>query len=380
MTLSKSLVSRQENRRQSNQKGKVLVTLDEQIARFKEEVLNIQRDGIVVEAIDNPPYLPIRTESPSMKEIFEAVKRLKNGKAAGVDAIPGEVLKVDANPMTKMLKPLFDEIWFQGGATLEQYPEDWIESLIVKLAKKGDLSSCGNWRGIALSVVRVRHGDLLSLLLFLVIMDKVMRAATWNKPKGIVGSQNKCLEDRDYADDPCLLAHTQQDMQAKLKDLESELAKVGLVVNTKKTEEIRVNARNNRPLLIGNETINRVENFTYLGSKISADGGAMKGVSMRIQKASGAFAKRSNVWKSTNITKQLNMKIFNAYFKSVLLYGCETWFVTNEVNRKLQVFVNSCYRRILRIWWNGNPNDWPSNDKLQQKADQQDINKEIQMR
>jgi len=477
-----------------SKEGKVLVTLEEQLARWKEhfeEVLNVEREGICVEVVNNPPILRITTSSPSIKEITEAVKRLKNGKAAGNDGIPAEVLKADGNATAKMLKPLFDEIW-----SLEKYPEDWKEGLIVKLPKKGDLSSCGNWRGITLlsvvskvfmsvilqrimapietrlrkeqagfrpyrscidqistlriiieqsiewqsalylvfvdyekafdsinreciwmelrnlgvpeklirliseayngfrckvlhegvqsesfvSLTGVRQGDLLSPLLFLVIMDKVMRAATKNKPRGITWIQTERLEDLDYADDACLLAHTYQDMQAKINDLESESAKVGLVINIKKTEEIRVNAKNNRPLHIGNEIINRVEHFTYLGSNISADGGALKDVNMRIQKARGAFAKLLNVWKSTSITKHLKMKIFNACVKSVLLYGCETWFVTNEVKRKLQVYVNSCYRRILKIWWTGNPEDWPSNEKLLQKAGQQDINKEIQMR
>ena len=35
------------------------------------------------------------------------------------------------------------EVWEQ-----EQLPEDWRRGLIVKLAKKGDITECGNWRGI----------------------------------------------------------------------------------------------------------------------------------------------------------------------------------------------------------------------------------------
>jgi hypothetical protein len=211
-------------------------------------------------------------------------------------------------------------------------------------------------------------------------MDKVMRATTKNKPRGIVWTPNERLEDLDYADDACLLSHTHQDMQSKLNDLVQESAKVGLVINIKKTEEIRVNARNNKPLQIGNECIKRVEHFTYLGSNISADGGASKDVDLRIQKARGVFARLSNVWRSTSLSKQLKMRIFNACVKSVLIYGCETWLVTNEIKRKLQVFVNSCYRRILRIWWTGNPADWPSNEVLLKRAGQNDINWDIQMR
>jgi hypothetical protein len=45
------------------------------------------------------------------------------------------------------------------------------------------------------------------------------------------------------------------------------------------------------------------------------------------------------------------IKIFNACVKSVHLYGCETCLVTNEIQRKIQAFVNRCLRFILQIWW-----------------------------
>jgi hypothetical protein len=36
---------------------------------------------------------------------------------------------------------------------------------------------------------------------------------------------------------------------------------------------------------------------------------------------------------------------------SVLLYGCETWKITQDIINKLQIFVNRCLRNILRIRW-----------------------------
>jgi len=62
--------------------------------------------------------------------------------------------------------------------------------------------------------------------------------------------------------------------------------------------------------------------------------------------------------------------------KSVLLYGCETWLVTNEIQRKIQTFVNRCLRYILRIWW---PNI-TSNKDLWKVTGQEDINLEITKR
>jgi len=37
--------------------------------------------------------------------------------------------------------------------------------------------------------------------------------------------------------------------------------------------------------------------------------------------------------------------------KAVLFYGCETWKNSNSITAKLQVFIDKCQRKILRIFW-----------------------------
>jgi hypothetical protein len=37
--------------------------------------------------------------------------------------------------------------------------------------------------------------------------------------------------------------------------------------------------------------------------------------------------------------------------KSVLLHVCETWKTTNQITRRLQIFINKCLRRIINIKW-----------------------------
>ena len=74
-----------------------------------------------------------------------ALKRLKNGKAAGPDNIPAEALKADIEVTTELLHPLFLRIWEE-----EEVPADWKEGYLIKLPKKGDLSNCANYRGITL--------------------------------------------------------------------------------------------------------------------------------------------------------------------------------------------------------------------------------------
>jgi len=37
--------------------------------------------------------------------------------------------------------------------------------------------------------------------------------------------------------------------------------------------------------------------------------------------------------------------------QAVLLYGCETWKNSKSIPAKLQVFLNKCLGKILRIFW-----------------------------
>ena len=89
--------------------------------------------------------IEIETGPPTKDEIRRALKEMKNGKAPGVDNITAEILKTDTETTVKELYALFNVVWFTGKA-----PKDWRRGLIIKLAKKGDLSNCGNWRGITL--------------------------------------------------------------------------------------------------------------------------------------------------------------------------------------------------------------------------------------
>jgi hypothetical protein len=84
----------------------------------------------------------------------------------------------------------------------------------------------------------------------------------------------------------------------------------------------------------------------------------------------------SNTWRANYLSIKTKLIIFNACPKSVLLYGCETWYVTRNIERKLQSFINRCLRPILTIWW-------PkiiSNEELRKLTESGDINLEIRRR
>ena len=50
-----------------------------------------------------------------------------------------------------MLKRLFSQTWRE-----EKIPDEWLQGIIVKLPKKGDMKDTNNWRGVTLLVVALK--------------------------------------------------------------------------------------------------------------------------------------------------------------------------------------------------------------------------------
>lgn len=72
--------------------------------------------------------LNINTDPPTKEEIAVAIKTLKSGKAADIDEIQLELLKVDLSSATNVFHNLFNNIWAKY-----EIPNEWTKGLIVKL-------------------------------------------------------------------------------------------------------------------------------------------------------------------------------------------------------------------------------------------------------
>lgn len=221
----------------------------------------------------------------------------------------------------------------------------------------------------------VRQGCLLSPIIFLMVLDGVMRKVT-SQRGGIQWGLTERLEDIDFADDLCLMAHKKTDITRKLEKLQVEGSRVGLKINMDKTKEMRLNSRNQEALMVGEKEIERVEQFQYLGSIISTTGGTEEDVSQRIRKAKGAYAQLTPIWRSQQLKRGTKLRIFETNVKSVLLYGCQTWKVTKTIAKKLQVFINRCLRGILRIHWP----ETITNEELWRRSNQCPVSETVKKR
>ena len=91
---------------------------------------------------------------------------------------------------------------------------------------------------------------------------------------------------------------------------------------------------------LGSSSLKLVDKFTYLGSSVSS---TEKDIDMWLTKAWIAIDKLSVIWKS-DLNNKIKPSFFQAVVVSILLYGCTTWMLTKQLEKKL----DGNYTRMLR--------------------------------
>ena len=116
---------------------------------------------------------------------------------------------------------------------------------------------------------------------------KEHRKGNW-RPQNQMG-RKKMLLHLHYADDLSILDESLSKMNEFLEVLQVEGARIGLKINVKKTKSLRLGISEDEKVTLGNEKIDHVGSFTYLGSIISKDGRSSKDVKSRIAQAQSVF-------------------------------------------------------------------------------------------
>jgi hypothetical protein len=55
------------------------------------------------------------------------------------------------------------------------------------------------------------------------------------------------------------------------------------------------------------------------------------------------------IWKSKAVSIETKLAVLRTCVFSSMLYGCETWVLTKDSERRILAFERKCYREILRI-------------------------------
>ena len=127
-----------------------------------------------------------------------------------------------------------------------------------------------------------------------------------------------------YADDPTLMAESEE-LKSLLMKVKEETEKVGLKLNIQKTKIMA-----SGPITswqIGEETVETVADFIFLGSKITADGDCSHEIKRCLLLGRKVMTNLDSILKSKNITLSTKVHLVKAMVFPVVTYGCESWTI-----------------------------------------------------
>ena len=93
----------------------------------------------------------------------------------------------------------------------------------------------------------------------------------------------------------------------------------------------------------------RVRDFTFWGSKITADGDCSHEIKRCLLLGRKTMTNLDSILKSRDITLPTKVCLVKAMVFPVVMYGCESWTIKKAEHQRLDAFEMCCWRRLLRL-------------------------------
>ena len=115
--------------------------------------------------------------------------------------------------------------------------------------------------------------------------------------------------------------------------------KVGLKLNIQKTKNMA-----SSPITSWEIDGETVSDFTFLGSKITADGDCSHEIKRCLLLGRKVMTNLEGILKSRDITLPTKVRLVKV--SPVVMYGCESWTVEKAEHQKIDAFELWCWRRL----------------------------------
>src|SRR5574337_369940 len=195
----------------------------------------------------------------------------------------------------------------------------------------------------------VCQGCILSPCLFNLYEEYIMRHAGLEETQAGIKIAGRNINNLRYADDTTFMAESEEELKSLLMKVKEESEKIGLKLNIQKTKIMA-----SGPITsweIDGETVETVADFSFWGSKITADGDCSHEIKRRLLLGRKVMTNLDSIFKSRDITLPTKVCLVQAMVFPVVMYGCESWTVKKAEHRRIDAFELWCWRRLLRVPW-----------------------------
>ena len=139
-----------------------------------------------------------------------------------------------------------------------------------------------------------------------------------------------------YADDITFMAESEEELKSLLMKVKEESEKAGLKLNIQSTKIMA-----SGPIYswqIHRETMQTVEDFIFLGSKITADGDCSRQIRRCLLLGRKAMTNVDSILKSRDITLPAKVHLVKAMVLPVIKYECENWTIKKPEYQRIDAF------------------------------------------
>ena len=146
--------------------------------------------------------------------------------------------------------------------------------------------------------------------------------ASLDEAQAVIKTVGRNINNLRYADDTILMAESEEKLKNLLMKVKEESEKVGLQLNIQKTKIMASGAITSWQ--IDGETMERVRDFIFLGSKITADGDYSQEIKRHLLLGRKAMTNLDSILKNRDITLPTKVGTVKAMAFAVVMCGCES--------------------------------------------------------
>ena len=189
----------------------------------------------------------------------------------------------------------------------------------------------------------------MSHCLFNLYAEYIIRNAGLDEAQAGIKSASRNINNFRDADDTTIMAESEEELKSLLMKVKEESEKVGLKLNIQKTKIIAFGPITS--LQIDGEKMGTVRDFTFGGSKITADDDCSHEIKRRLLLGRKVMTNLDSIFKNRDITLPTKVHLVKAMVFPLVMYGYESWTVKKAEHQRIDAFELWCWRRLLRVPW-----------------------------